>query len=132
MYRPFLNKKGTALLMVLATLLVVVALANVILLIISSQSRLTHHQIGRIQAYYAAQAGINYALENLRTGTWTAGSCPSPAGCSLSDPSFSTNISQPVKIIFCPSGNVCAPLTTACTPPTGISFCINVKVDYTS
>lgn len=131
--RYFLNKKGTALLMVLATLLVVVALANVILLIISSQSRLTHHQISRIQAYYAAQAGMNYALEQLRTGSWTAGSCPSPAGCNLpNDPSFSANITQPVIIIFCPSGVYCASLTTPCTPPTGIDFCIDVKVDYTS
>jgi len=67
------NNKGVAMIMVLGTILVVVVLANVILAIILSQSRLTRHQIGRIQAYYAAMAGINYTLEQLRTGTWNAG-----------------------------------------------------------
>lgn len=55
---------------VLATLMIVIVLANVMLNIMSSQSRLTHHQVSRIQAYYAAQAGMNYALEMLRIGTW--------------------------------------------------------------
>lgn len=66
-------KKGIALVMVLGTLLVVVILAVIILNIILSHSRLTQHQVGRIQAYYAAMAGINYALEQLRTGNWPAG-----------------------------------------------------------
>ena len=61
-----MNKRGIALYLVLSILLVVVILANVVLSLINSQSKLTHHQVRRIQAYYAAQAGINYALENLR------------------------------------------------------------------
>lgn len=52
-------------------ILVVILLATVILRIISSQARLTHHQLSRIKAYYAAKAGMNLALDNLRTGTWT-------------------------------------------------------------
>ncbi|MCK9603936.1 MAG: hypothetical protein M0R66_06240 [Candidatus Omnitrophica bacterium] len=64
------NKKGIALFMVLATILIVVILSNVILTIISSQSRLTHHEISRIRAYYAAQAGLIYAMEMLRNGRW--------------------------------------------------------------
>ena len=60
------NRRGFALYLVLTILMVVVILANVVLNLITSQSKLTHHQIKRIQAYYAAQAGINYALENLR------------------------------------------------------------------
>lgn len=61
-----MNKRGVALYLVLAVLLMVVILANIILGLVSSQSRLTQHKVKRIQAYYAAQAGVNYALEMLR------------------------------------------------------------------
>ncbi|MCX5708091.1 MAG: hypothetical protein NTY14_03815 [Candidatus Omnitrophica bacterium] len=61
-----MNKKGVALYFVLAILLVVVILANIVLNFVSSQQRLTTHQVKRVQAYYAAQAGVNYALEQLR------------------------------------------------------------------
>lgn len=64
------HKKGIMLFMVLSTIMVVVALANIILVLASSQSRLTRHQTGRIQAHYAAQAGIQYAIEMLRTNVW--------------------------------------------------------------
>lgn len=62
------NKKGIALFIVLTLLLVVIVLAGVVLNIMLIQFRLSHHQISRIQAYYAAQAGVNYALEKLRLG----------------------------------------------------------------
>ncbi len=62
------SEKGMALFMVLGTLLIVIILANITLNFMLSQSRLTHHQVSRIQAYYAAQAGINYALDKLRLG----------------------------------------------------------------
>jgi Tfp pilus assembly protein PilX len=68
-----MGKKGIALFLVLFVVLIVVVLANVVLGFISIQSRLTHHQVSRIQAYYAAQAGVNYALEMLRLGTWSPG-----------------------------------------------------------
>ena len=54
--------------LILGVILVVVWLANIALVLISSQSRFTHHQVSRIQAFYAAQAGINYALERIREG----------------------------------------------------------------
>ncbi len=71
---PDMNKKGVALYFVLGILLVVVLLANIILNFVSSQRRLTTHQVKRVQAYYAAQAGVNYALEQLRlnNNTWNA------------------------------------------------------------
>jgi Tfp pilus assembly protein PilX len=81
-----LRKKGVALLLVLGTLMVVLVLAGIVLGLISSQSRLTHHQVSRIQAYYAAFAGMNLALENLRTGVWGSATyrlCKS--GCSAPD-----------------------------------------------
>lgn len=65
-----INKKGVAMFMVLATILVVVVLANVVLSIISNQSRLTRHEVSRVQAYYAAQAGLIYTMEKIRIGDW--------------------------------------------------------------
>ena len=64
------KEKGIVLFIVLGTILLVIVLANAILSMISSQSRLTHHQVSRIQAYYAAQAGMNLAIEKLRIGDW--------------------------------------------------------------
>lgn len=86
MFMARFNKRGIVLVIVLGTLLVVVSLATVILSLILSHARLTHHQTSRIQAYYAAQAGMNLARENLRNGTWTTGSytlCKS--GCTVND-----------------------------------------------
>lgn len=74
------NHKGTALFLVLSTLLIVVILANIALRIAASHSRLTNHQVSRIRAYYAAQAALVYTTEKLRKGTagvpggWKAGS----------------------------------------------------------
>jgi Tfp pilus assembly protein PilX len=66
------KRRGVVLFVVLATILLVVILSGVILKIISSQSRLTHHKVSRIKAYYAGRGMMNYALENLRTGAWAA------------------------------------------------------------
>jgi len=59
-------KKGAILFIAIGMIMVVSILVIVILRIISNQARLTHHQVSRIQAQYAAKAGINYALEKLR------------------------------------------------------------------
>lgn len=61
-----MSKRGVALYLVLAVLLVVVILTDLILNIMSSQSKLANHQVRRIQAYYAAQGAINYAFAQLR------------------------------------------------------------------
>ena len=146
MFKFFKKKSGIILFIALMTLLIVVLLANVVLSLMSSQSRITQHQIGRIQAFYAAQAGMVYALEMLRKGTasggWNQASCGPPAnppGCVRPDASFSASIRDPVapntarqvRIVFCPTGSICAPSTTRCTTPAGITFCINVTADYT-
>lgn len=67
-----INKKGVAIFMVLATILIVVVLANVIMTIVSNQSRLTRHEVNRIQAYYSAQAALVYTLDKIRRGDWPA------------------------------------------------------------
>jgi len=51
---------------VIGVVLVVGILAVVILRIITSHARLTHHQVTRVQAMYAAKAGMLYALDKLR------------------------------------------------------------------
>ncbi len=72
---PNYRKKGAILFIVIAALLMVSILATVILRIISNQSRLSHHQVSRIQGQYAAKAAINYALDKLRRNddaSWSA------------------------------------------------------------
>jgi Tfp pilus assembly protein PilX len=91
-----INNKGIALYLVLAVLLIVIIFANIVLSVISSQSRLTHHKVRRIQAYYAAQGGINAALEGLKandtawvpvpdTSPRTVTICHTGAGCNFAD-----------------------------------------------
>ncbi len=63
---PNRDKRGIILFIVIGIIIVVVILSAVILRIISNQARLTHHQVSRIQAQYAAKAGVLYALDKLR------------------------------------------------------------------
>lgn len=131
MFRNIGNQKAVAMFMVLGTLLVVVILANVILNLILSQSRLTHHQVSRIQAYYAAQAGVNYAIEELRSGDWAMPATGAsytrtlcPAGCDITESDLPHSVSRVDIVIF----ERTAP---GCTPPTGVPVCINVTATYT-
>jgi Tfp pilus assembly protein PilX len=75
------NKKGAILFIVLAVIILVVILSGVILSIVSSQSRLTHHQVSRIKAYYAGKGMMNYALEKLRIGEWAPHSSQTRYAC---------------------------------------------------
>jgi Tfp pilus assembly protein PilX len=78
-----MGKKGVVLMIILGVVLIVALLGGVILNIVLSQSRLTHHQISRIQAYYASQAALNYAIEKLRNGEWVAGTnCTGAPACT--------------------------------------------------
>lgn len=104
------NKRGIVMFIVLATVLVVILLANILLGLVSSQSRLTHHQVSRIQAYYAARAGVNYAIEQLRLGNWhggeTAGLCrsfPGP-GCT-NPPSPDSTLPASIQLVSITVGN---------------------------
>jgi Tfp pilus assembly protein PilX len=98
---PNRNRKGVLLFIVLATIIVVVTLSTVILRIILSQSRLTHHQVSRIQAQYAAKAGVFYALDKLRrnddacwpsVGTYTIRMQRSGSGCDVIEPNLPISI----------------------------------------
>ncbi|MCX5699037.1 MAG: hypothetical protein NTX01_05025 [Candidatus Omnitrophica bacterium] len=93
---PNRDKRGIILFIVIGVIMVVVILATVVLRIISNQSRLTHHQVSRIQAQYAAKAGVLYALDKMRrnddaacwpsTGSYTGCMSSSPATCFASMP----------------------------------------------
>lgn len=127
------SKKGVALFIALSTVLIVVVLANIILNIISSQSRLTHHEVSRVRAYYAAQAGMTYAIDQLTRGVWPANSLTNryfcingcidsaPADYSLSD----TDIPYKVQVQIYPSSGA-----GTGNPPTG-TIRLDARVDYT-
>jgi len=125
------NNKGIALLIVLTTVLLVVILANIVLTVILSHSRLTRHQLNRTQAYYATQAGMNYALEQLRIGRAAGGwesqpnnNCPAPNGCPLPpDPQLPASV-QSVNIILWPPGPGAPP---TCNPD---FTCIQIVTQY--
>jgi len=141
------NKKGVAIFMVLATIMIVVVLANVVLAIISNQSRLTRHEVNRIQAYYSAQAALVYTLEKIRmTGGWPATggsdryycSAQSSGGAGVCIDSVAPDdtigydrgltrdgtFHIQVKVY---ANNTCNPAVAA--PPAGVT-CLDAKVDY--
>jgi hypothetical protein len=119
--------KGIAMMLVLFTIMIVIVFANGLLVVITNQARLTHHKVSRIQAFYAAEAGVNYAIEQLYTGAWTVNSCPGAGGCILSDPDFPISIvGQQVRIVVIPKG------TAGCVnPPSGAFACLRVSATYT-
>ncbi len=136
------HKKGIVLFLVLGTLLVVVSLAALMLSLILSHARLTYHQTSRIQAYYAAMAGINYGLEKLRTGTWVPGTIPT--GCSGSSTSYTCTMSfdtgdfKPASIVgnnvsiiirSVQSSNSAQPWYFYYIPP-GSSACVSTTATY--
>jgi hypothetical protein len=134
MFKIRFNKGGVALLIVLGTLLIVTSLATVILSLILSHRRLTYHQTSRIQAYYAAQAGMNYALEMLRTGGYTlttscatTSCCISPCTRSFDDGDFrpASIVDNSVSITIIPYGS------SGCTASPGNTACVSVKATYT-
>ena len=140
MLKKNVDNSGIALFIVLAVIMSVVLLGDVTLKFIASQNRFSHENTSRIQAYYAAKAGMNYALENLRLRTWTfaPNSCPNPTGCTLcrtgggctvNEDTFPASI-QLVRIIFCPAGTLCQDTPSDCEPPTGLNFCVNSTVTY--
>jgi Tfp pilus assembly protein PilX len=117
-----LKERGVALLVVLATLFVVVILANIALNTMISQSRLTHHKVNRIQAEYVAWAAVNYAQERLRTGAWSSASCPAATPCPIADASFPSSVAS-VDVILRASG------IGGCAAPSG-STCVSAEVTY--
>ncbi len=82
MFKFNFSKKGMVLLVVLATLLVLISLAVAVLSLILSHNRLTVHQVNRVKAYYAALAGMNLAMEEMRNGNWLPATATTYCLCS--------------------------------------------------
>jgi len=140
MVDPKIKQKGIVLVLVLATILIVVLLGIAVLNIISSQSRLTHHQLSRIQAYYANRAAINYAIERLRiggppaVGGWVAGT-----NCQFGSPCTESDVGLNLAGV---NGDFKSPALTgisliiradsdpACLSP-GVAACISCTATYT-
>jgi len=122
-----LNNKGVALIIVLATILAIVILANLIMTMMLSSSRLTHHKVSRIQGYYASLAGVNYAINRLAlktdalwpaTGTYVRNICntnagctfsaavPLPATCHINEPNFPCSVRYVEVTVGAPAGGI--------------------------
>lgn len=103
MSRSTIRQKGVILYMILVSILITVVIAGIILNIITNQARFSHHEVSRIQAYYAAMAGVNYAIERLRSGCWTSSSAFTRYICrSNTDPQLCSTS--------------CDPCATTCSP----------------
>ncbi len=110
------KQSGMVLFLVLCLIIIAAVLSGIILNITLSHFELTRHKVQRIKAYYAALAGMNLALEQLRTGAWTNDTytlCPS-GSCTYID----TTIPYPVTI------NI--------TSTDAVNKTVNITVDYTS
>jgi hypothetical protein len=140
------KKKGTAIFIALLTVFIVTLLANAVLVIMTSQSRFTYHQVSRIQAYYAAQAGMVYAYESIRRGDWQIPQarvsyqrslCNSRViTCSLPTDIVEQDLPRLIDRVFITvSGRnaiLPTPPYTRCTPPAGVPVCIHTEVEYTA
>jgi Tfp pilus assembly protein PilX len=124
------GKKGVALFITLAAVAIVIILANIVINIMSNQGRLTHHQVSRIKAYYAAQAGMVYTLEMIKNGVWTVDPANTRYACHRScidsvSPTFTIptdpDIPYNVQVTIYPLGTGGVSGTTR----------IDVKTDYT-
>lgn len=160
MVKASTDKAGIALLIVLSTIILVTLLALVMLRPLASHARLTHHQVSRIQAYYAALAGMNYAYDRLRVGdpNWPVPPppnsmspgyylrdlrCdPAEAACTINSGEIDeVNFPHTIRSVLIAVAYIGAtasdysgtpiPGCNACTPPPGIPACICTTVDYT-
>ncbi|MCX5694509.1 MAG: hypothetical protein NT014_05250 [Candidatus Omnitrophica bacterium] len=101
---PNCDKKGAILFIVIGIIMVVVIMSTITLRVVANHSRLTHHQVSRIQAMYAAKAGVLYALDALRRNDATAVACLEASGiimrssgaasCVVVEPGLPSSISQ--------------------------------------
>ena len=125
------NSRGVTLVLVLSFILVFLALANVAIIFMRSQTKFSHQQLSRIQATYAAQGGMNYALDQLRTVTWVAGTnCTQASPCLVSfdsgDFKPASIVNNQVSVVIWAAGDVAAPANCL------VDFaCIQVTAEYT-
>lgn len=82
-------RKGVILVIVLGVALIIIGLALAGIFIMTQQARISEHKIKRMRAFFAAQAGMIHALEELRLGrdpnntTLTVGNDSSATGGTI-------------------------------------------------
>ncbi len=128
---------------VLGVIIFAVILGSVVLNIVLSNTSLSRKHVGRVQAYYAALAGMNYGYERLSRNddpthwpmpasglTYTNHICNS---AFHSCPDYVVNDETLVKAISEIEITVSERSNSACaahSPPGGVDACIAVKVTY--
>ncbi len=116
------DKKGIALLIVISFVLMFLVLGGAGLMISTGHFSSSFRQIKRARAYYAAEAGMQHALWNCRTGGYNLAAIPSggsitPAPLTVSDPNY--NLTADFEVYA--EGEQGAPAGT---------HRIDIKVDY--
>ena len=131
---PNCNKNGVIFFVVISVVMIAALLAITVLRVVSNQARLTHHQLSRIQAQYAAKAGLILALDKLRqndtnwgTGVLTKKICRSATpdnGCNLADVILDSDLPNTIQ---------CVDITVEAAPGTGPSGTrkVSAKTTYT-
>ncbi|MDD2751863.1 MAG: hypothetical protein PHN59_01870 [Candidatus Omnitrophica bacterium] len=96
MKRLVYNQKGVAMVMALSMVILAIILANVVMNIMLSHGRLTRHQVGRIEAYYAGLAGVNLAIDSIMRGHdgWDVGNSTH----NLCNPASAACLTRPNRI----------------------------------
>ena len=61
-------KKSVVLVVVIGVMIIIFTLALVALYLMTQESRIAEHKVRRVRAFFAAQAGVVHALEQLRKG----------------------------------------------------------------
>ncbi len=129
--------------MVLGVIIFAVTLGSVVLNIVLSNTALSRKHVGRVQAYYAALAGMNYGYERLCRNDDST-NWPMPASGSSytnyicnnsfhSCPGYVVNDETLVKAIdkiAITVGERSNPVCVSHSPPVGVDACIVVKVTY--
>jgi Tfp pilus assembly protein PilX len=134
------QSRGMVLFIVLAVFFVVIVIANFTMGFISSQARLTHHSVSRIQAEYAAKAGMLYAYDKLRSGAWVVNAvtpsldhylCRAATGCPgvASERTLDASLPSSLKYVYI---NVAVTGWGGCSPPSGSGSkaCITARAEY--
>ncbi|MFA5093448.1 MAG: hypothetical protein WC543_05885 [Candidatus Omnitrophota bacterium] len=131
---PNRNKKGVIFFIVISVVVIASLLAIAVLRVVSNQARLTHHQLSRIQAQYAAKAAVILALDKLRqndvnwgSGVLTKRMCKSTTtapGCDAADVILDSDLPNSIQWVD---------ITVEAAPGTGPSGTrrVSAKTTYT-
>ena len=131
------NNRGMALYLVLGVLFLTIMLAQMFFNIVLSQASLSHHQVSRNQAFYAARLGMVYAIDRLSagdpawpgTGTYTHYICQSGGSPCVSPNNYTIESALPLTIqsirIDVSNWSTASDVSNGTRP-------INVTVNYTA